>query len=138
MDEQNSRKNTELYLREDMLRHPENYLQPWVRVDNQGREYCNPDFVRLYGNPHNKIQTKSIYLEVSQSRTRQEKEDFAISGYVDQEQEMLKNHTQNKYTLRPISKRHTKWDHECIVCGMYSEERAVLCWYCLTRLDIKK
>ena len=129
--------NFERFTREDMRKHPERYLQPWVKKDNFGRDYCNPDFVRLYGNPHNDVRKKDIYLERSRDQMCQDKEDVRIANYVDVRKEGLKTHTMNKYTLRPIFRKEelTKWDYTCKVCGCYNNEKSVLCWYCLTRVD---
>lgn len=131
--------NFEKYLKHDMLKNPEKYLQPWIKRDSFGRDYCNPDFVKHYGNPHNEVRKNDIYLEKNRDQILQEKEDERIRNSYDETEELLKTHTVNKYTLRPLlDKRYkTKWDHECKVCGMVSTEQSVLCWYCLMRVDFK-
>lgn len=117
-------------LKEGMERHPENFIQPDVFKDKlTGKYYVNPEFVKRYGNPYNKVNKRDIYLEKDlQWHYDQQEKKKTLKDY---QEDIREYYWFNKWNPVYVEQIPHAMHIQCNACTAYNHKDNVLCWYCL-------
>jgi len=117
----------------NLTRNPDDYIQPTISIEKFTRkEFVNPEFVKRYGNPYNKSNPKSIYLEDSESDVSdkilvKEKREEIIHSTIERTQHLLYFANEESSVGIP-----------CKLCLASNDRNNILCFNCSNPMMISK
>jgi hypothetical protein len=128
------------HFKRDVAERPEDWIQPWMKHDrmNSNRLFVNPEFVKKYGNPHNKKPENKydIYVEIlNEEEAWREYQATPKKNQVSWDPikaEAVRNLRRAWYSDYEIS--GSSKGRGCLFCSATNPRMRVNCWNCLQKI----
>lgn len=120
---------------ETQRKHPERLLQPTVHVDKlTRRDFVNPQYVALYGNPYNKVNPSDPFIEMDLNET----EDLIRQDDERIRRDVEETHLINQYIKYGVEYYRGDAEVVCMTCSAYNHPNTYHCFYCGQSLYLSK